>query len=57
MVGPVAANAKLGPGGRTEKRNGTIENSFKIWGIWAFIVFLLSMLVGIIGVCLCCPYL
>lgn len=54
---PIAATSSLGPGGRLEKRNGTIENSFKIWAIWAFIVFLLSMLVGICGLCCCCPFI
>jgi hypothetical protein len=46
-----------GHNGREEIVNTSIEQSFKVWGIWTFIIFLLSMLFGIIGMCCYCPYL
>lgn len=45
------------PWGRRENRNGTIEQSFKVWAIFTFLFFLISMLFGIIGLCCCCPYM
>jgi hypothetical protein len=48
---------RYSPWGRKEHRSSKVEESFRIWAIFTFLFFLLSMLAGIIGVCMCCPYL